>query len=705
MNKKAKSVLFASFSLLLISLFVVYVVLAGTGYYGGGNISHCGEIDGAGTYTLNQSLNIPVNNSNCIEVYANNVTIDCAGKAITGYGTGYGNHGIYVYSDSNVTVKNCHISKFDLGIYLESSGYGNVQDNVISDVGASGIQFEDSGYGTITGNTIENGTYGILLQQSGAASGSNRVEGNTINNTKGGSSYGIFINEPGNQINNNVVECANKDPGASFIGILLEKEANSFSGNEVYTCKYGLYASGVDNFTMVSDSYHGNYDGIYLDGVGSSSVMPTITETSSVDNNCEGLYSTSNSEASVSNSNFERNGESCIVTGLHNDGTIHLLNSDFIDNTGYGLKNAVSATTEWLLTKDVTCRNNNLWITNGFITPMGGKLIQDNCTVTVAGKTFATNQTGYYNENINLTTGNDTFGDQQYGVTGDIYGSGTGTLDVNFYTQNPGGSGFALSPLGLYVDANYSGFNLSSWVLKIYYTDAQVTAAGLDESSLRIQYYNATSGEWKVFNAPEGGVNTVDNYVWANLTHFSLYGVFGSKIAAATSAVVVNSGGGATSSPNATELANGLTKTLWAGEVVKFMVGQEQHMFMLLSIKDNTATVQVSSTPQKATMAVGEEKKIDVNNDGYYDLYVKLNSVSGIQQAEFTLKTINESIAGVPIVPPKQEEKKTSPTGIGEIIKKAAQGGKGAWIFWIVAIIVIIALIWWIVSAVKKKKG
>jgi len=42
-----------------------------------------------------------------------------------------------------------------------------------------------------------------------------------------------------------------------------------------------------------------------------------------------------------------------------------------------------------------------------------------------------------------------------------------------------------------------------------------------------LEYYNASSGTWHTYDSPEGGVDTANNYVWANTTHFSLFGVFG----------------------------------------------------------------------------------------------------------------------------------------------------------------------------------
>jgi hypothetical protein len=79
--------------------------------------------------------------------------------------------------------------------------------------------------------------------------------------------------------------------------------------------------------------------------------------------------------------------------------------------------------------------------------------------------------------------------------------------------------------------------NSLSWVIiKVYYTDSEVSAAGIDESTLRLFKWNGSS--WIKFDGPlVGGVNTIANYVWANVTSFSLFGVFGSEVTPTTTTI------------------------------------------------------------------------------------------------------------------------------------------------------------------------
>ena len=80
--------------------------------------------------------------------------------------------------------------------------------------------------------------------------------------------------------------------------------------------------------------------------------------------------------------------------------------------------------------------------------------------------------------------------------------------------------------------------------IRIYYSDADVAAVNIDESTLRLSFYNETSASWTKIDAPNGGVNTLDNYVWANVSHFSTWGVFGSTVAPEPSPAPSGGGGG-----------------------------------------------------------------------------------------------------------------------------------------------------------------
>jgi hypothetical protein len=71
-------------------------------------------------------------------------------------------------------------------------------------------------------------------------------------------------------------------------------------------------------------------------------------------------------------------------------------------------------------------------------------------------------------------------------------------------------------------------------LVKIYYTDEELSALGLEENSLFIWRYNASSQTWTKLTTNLDfvygtGVNKSENYVWANVTSFSLYAIGGLK--------------------------------------------------------------------------------------------------------------------------------------------------------------------------------
>ncbi len=87
--------------------------------------------------------------------------------------------------------------------------------------------------------------------------------------------------------------------------------------------------------------------------------------------------------------------------------------------------------------------------------------------------------------------------------------------------------------LGKYFTLNASSNlreSLKFVTMKIYYTGSELSSSNLIESSLAIWQYNSTSSEWEKLE--NRGVNTNDissysGYTWANVSHFSTYGVGG----------------------------------------------------------------------------------------------------------------------------------------------------------------------------------
>ena len=65
-------------------------------------------------------------------------------------------------------------------------------------------------------------------------------------------------------------------------------------------------------------------------------------------------------------------------------------------------------------------------------------------------------------------------------------------------------------------------------IIKFRYSDSDVLASNLVEATLRLYRWDGAS--WRAFDGAGSGVNASGNYVYANTSHFSIWGVFGNKV-------------------------------------------------------------------------------------------------------------------------------------------------------------------------------
>lgn len=159
-----------------------------------------------------------------------------------------------------------------------------------------------------------------------------------------------------------------------------------------------------------------------------------------------------------------------------------------------------------------------------------------------------------------------------------------------------------------------------------------------------------------------------------------------------------SSGGGSSVSVSTTSLTTGITENLLIGTVMNFNLGTVHHTLMVTSIRDNKATIRVSSEPQYATLAAGEQNKFDLNNDSTYDLLVKVNSITG-NKADVTVKSISESVAGTtaPTVPTAGDK-----APVADKVADAVKSVSSKTYWWIAVVIIIIAIVLYLVFRRKN---
>ncbi len=214
-------------------------------------------------------------------------------------------------------------------------------------------------------------------------------------------------------------------------------------------------------------------------------------------------------------------------------------------------------------------------------------------------------------------------------------------------------------------------------------------------------------------------INTTSNKIWIRIPHFSGTAptVIGSLITSVSS-----SDGGETPSSSG---GDGTTTSFWTSTYVyddknldekepltrefsvkhraKIKINNEIHYVGVVNLTETTATINVTSEPQQAVLSIGEEKKFELTNDTYYDISVKLNSISD-NKANLTIIGIHEEIPEEEKAPVTGEEIKE-----GEEEKKEEKEviiEKGKNLVWIVTIVVIALLIIIAVAFLiyKKKK-
>lgn len=93
--------------------------------------------------------------------------------------------------------------------------------------------------------------------------------------------------------------------------------------------------------------------------------------------------------------------------------------------------------------------------------------------------------------------------------------------------------------------------------------------------------------------------------------------------------------------PTEQQQTEGYSQNMVVKSNMKVNVSGTYHYVGVVSLGNTSATINVSSTPQQAVLNVGNEKKFEVSGDGYYDIAVKLESVTGTL-ARLTVKRIHE---------------------------------------------------------------
>ena len=171
-------------------------------------ITACGTISASGNYTMTPGTVIPVtDNTTCLNVTADNVSIDCKGGGLLGTGNlTSGAFGIAVNTYNatstltNFSLSNCSIAGVRFGVRVYMTSNANIHDNVLTGLGSSGqsttgIFTSDSPNLTVKNNRITDGQITIGATGVGGATGA-YVQGNTLVVTDAGVRAALSVGPP-----------------------------------------------------------------------------------------------------------------------------------------------------------------------------------------------------------------------------------------------------------------------------------------------------------------------------------------------------------------------------------------------------------------------------------------------------------------------------------------------------------------------------
>jgi parallel beta-helix repeat protein len=234
-------------------------------------------------YTLTKNAIPP--DGTCLNVFADNVTIDCNGYTITGDNS-TGSYGVYSNS-TNTTTKNCIIQNFDASIFYNGANNGLILNDTTNTTfsGGMGIWLNNTNGTIITDSTsITAGAIstGIYLFYS-----HNNILSNISSWTTGATGYGIYLSKSRNNIitdltsstigegatgirlaqshNNTLANMSSATTGNDAIGMLFDAVSNNtldnFTSTTVGNDSYGAFLSNSDrnSFTDITSTTYGDY--------------------------------------------------------------------------------------------------------------------------------------------------------------------------------------------------------------------------------------------------------------------------------------------------------------------------------------------------------------------------------------------------------------------------------------------------------------
>lgn len=214
----------------------------------------------------------------------------------------------------------------------------------------------------------------------------------------------------------------------------------------------------------------------------------------------------------------------------------------------------------------------------------------------------------------------------------------TGTINLVEYTSFP--SNVSSTPPGStksvnrFLDIAVSdeiSSNLNYSVIRLVYSDSDISSNNVDESTLRLYKWNGS--EWVSFS---GSVDTANNFVFANTTSFSTWGIFGNPNPAPAPASSSSGGGGGGGGgggiyfPQTNESVT-YSFNFVADQTYDVNIGPKRHTITVTNIsKEKGKAVMIFKSSEKnVELNLGIKSYLNYDDDLYNDLVITLTEVYG----------------------------------------------------------------------------
>ncbi|NUE02253.1 right-handed parallel beta-helix repeat-containing protein [Halorubraceae archaeon YAN] len=510
-------------------------------------IAACTVITTPGEYTLTGDLS---GSQTCIQIAANDVTLDGMGHTIQGHdlvsGTQYG---IHVYNPdervTNVTVTNLTVDGWTFGVRLQDTDESTVS-NVTAQHSGSGVSLLRAHANEFVNISARENRYrGILISGSTQNTFTEiAVVDNEIDSSWLTARGTVYLSGSSNNVFDQLTATRGgvgvrvlSGTGNSFTNITTTD--TRFHGLEIHSHNHefenvAVTGSGWEGIRVAeaNNNQFRNVNTSYNDGSGIRLAGSTRGSPASSGNTLLNITAIGNDPSGVALS-VANNNELHNLTLDSNVGISLDLSSraqgNVIDNVTIvdGGSSAVQFGPDSVAN---TVRNSTVTDTNGVVLSFRASVSGENTGNIVSDMTVSNSGTAFVSSwgATSNTVTRMTYDD----VTVSFRAQDVAIMGTDSINELPA----SVEPIGAYLDiiagpqSPVDTYDPRVEYLQFYYEDAD--SSGLNEDSLRVWRLNET------WNSPSAesyssGVNTTANYVYAeNITGFSTFGVFGEQLAA-----------------------------------------------------------------------------------------------------------------------------------------------------------------------------